>query len=512
MIWLGNMMSEAVRRPKAGPVLPSAKADLRPRAPTLPLPKGRGEESGAGIPFHPLADIFPLMEGAAFDELVQGIREDGFRMGEEIVLLDGMILDGRNRYRAAVAAGLFPADVNPKTRWEFVVFSSGDGMDGVFPQHEVEQGPLAFVIAKNVHRRHLDESQRAMVASKIETLKHGQRKDLAEDGSAGDRQANLPVVSRGEAAKLMNVSPRSVTSAAVVRDHAEPELRQAVERGQLAVSAAAKASTLAPEQQREIAVAAGEGRSNAVATVIKQGARSAREALLGARIRALPEAKFGVILADPEWDRTVYSNVTGMNKHAANHYPVSSDEVIAARDVASIAAEDCVLGLWCTETWRGEAVLRAWGFEPKADFVWVKDIVEVSIDGVLAAAGIAAAAAPTPSLPLKKGESDTPRRLLSVIGNAGTGFWNRDRHETLLIGTKGKPPCPAPGTQGDSVWFAARPRDAEGKVIHSAKPECCVEWFEKHFPSVPKIELNRRGAARPGWSAWGNEVVGAAAE
>jgi len=40
---------------------------------------------------------------------------------------------------------------------------------------------------------------------------------------------------------------------------------------------------------------------------------------------------------------------------------------------------------------------------------------------------------------------------------------------------------------------------------HSAKPERFLELIEGHFPTLPKIELNRRVAARPGWDAWGNE-------
>lgn len=41
---------------------------------------------------------------------------------------------------------------------------------------------------------------------------------------------------------------------------------------------------------------------------------------------------------------------------------------------------------------------------------------------------------------------------------------------------------------------------------HSKKPECFLEVLEQYFPTLPKIELNRRGPVRPGWSAWGNEV------
>jgi N6-adenosine-specific RNA methylase IME4 len=86
----------------------------------------------------------------------------------------------------------------------------------------------------------------------------------------------------------------------------------------------------------------------------------------------------------------------------------------------------------------------------------------------------------------------------------GTGYWNREKHELLLIGTRGKVPCPAPGTQWSSLLLAPRGE-------HSAKPEAFLKMIEQYFPTLPKIELNRRGPARPGWDSWGNETEDAAA-
>ncbi len=190
--------------------------------------------------------------------------------------------------------------------------------------------------------------------------------------------------------------------------------------------------------------------------------REQRESDLALQQMALPDRRYGVIIADPEWRFEPYSRESGMDRAADNHYPTSVTDMIAARDVGSIAADDCVLFLWATVPMLRDAlrVMEAWGFEYKSHAIW--DKVHI-----------------------------------------GTGYWFRNRHELLLVGTKGDIPAPAMGEQFASVMTIARKE-------HSAKPEQFLELIEQYFPNLPKIELNRRGPARPGWDAWGNEALQAA--
>jgi ParB-like chromosome segregation protein Spo0J len=228
---------------------------------------------------HPYADILPLLEGEAFAALVTDIKANGLM--EPITVHDGRILDGRNRWNACKAAGVEP---------RFLEFDGDD--------------PLAFVLSLNLHRRHLSESQRGMVAARIETTKHGERADRARD-------ANLHVLSRADAAKRLNVSSRTVASAAAVRDHASPELIKAVEQDKIAVSVAAELAT-APEAIQRQAVAE-PGRAH---ILVKQAARAERESELGAKQLALPAKRFGVVYADPPWRFEVYSEDTGQGRAA----------------------------------------------------------------------------------------------------------------------------------------------------------------------------------------------------
>jgi hypothetical protein len=173
------------------------------------------------LSIHHLADVFPPMREEELKALTDDIRLNG--LSDPIVLLDGKILDGRNRYRACTDIG-----IKPITRdWD----GGGD--------------PLDYVVSKNLHRRHLNQAQRAMVADKIATLRLGANQHMKEG-------AQICAPSQEEAAKRMNVSRRSVQNARFVHEHGIPELQAAVESGRVSVSAASEIAKLKKARQQQI--------------------------------------------------------------------------------------------------------------------------------------------------------------------------------------------------------------------------------------------------------------------
>ena len=180
----------------------------------------------ATIEFHPIANCWRLMDEDEFKALCDDIEANGLL--EDIVRFEGKVLDGRNRYNACIKVGTEPR------------FTDWNGECGT---------PKAFVISMNLARRHLTTSQRAMVAADLVTLDHG------GDRKSENQDANLHLdpVTQKEAAKLVNVSTRSVADAFKVKRGGSNELVEAVNTGDVSVSQAAKiAAKPAAEQKKEV--------------------------------------------------------------------------------------------------------------------------------------------------------------------------------------------------------------------------------------------------------------------
>jgi len=115
--------------------------------------------SNADLKFHPLANDFPLLEGQEFDDLVADIKAHGLH--EPIVIFQGQILDGRNRYRACEAAG--------------VTYVADNILDPGFDA-------VAYVVSKNIHRRHLKpEKRNELIAELLKLNPHKSDRQFAKE-------------------------------------------------------------------------------------------------------------------------------------------------------------------------------------------------------------------------------------------------------------------------------------------------------------------------------------------
>lgn len=166
---------------------------------------------------HPLATIFPQITGEVFDGLVESIRTEGLR--DPITLLDGRILDGRNRASACAKAGVLPRF----EEWR----PAGDG-----------DTPEKFVIARNLYRRHLNDSQRAMVAARLADHPGGNAPGVAKRDSGK--------VTKSDAARMLGVPKSHVRMARDVLKHGDPETIAKVDAGQMKVGAAQREAVHGP--------------------------------------------------------------------------------------------------------------------------------------------------------------------------------------------------------------------------------------------------------------------------
>ena len=149
---------------------------------------------------HEAANLFPMITGEAWDRFVADIKEHGQR--EPIIVHDGAILDGRNRAKACAELGIEP------------IYREWSGSGSI----------TAWVLSTNLHRRHLDASQLAMVAARALPLfeREARERQVAAGGDRRSVSANLreAVEAKGKAteaaAATVNVSPRLVEHAAKV--------------------------------------------------------------------------------------------------------------------------------------------------------------------------------------------------------------------------------------------------------------------------------------------------------
>ena len=245
------------------------------------------------------------MSDGDFNGLVRSIRAVGLL--EPIALWRGQVIYGRHRLRACLEAGVEPS----------------------YTHLDRDDDPLRYAIARNVTRRRLEASQRAIIAHRLS--------DRSGPGSGAGH------ITQSEAAGLLGVSRRSVTNAGRVLSEngaAVPAVRRAVEEGLVTVSDAARVLDQPSGVQEEALERVSKGEDRTLA-----GAARRVNSLLGeTKDAAVREANLALTLDETATlrsgavSRLVQRVEAGTVDAVITHPPHDAGFLLALSDLASFAA------------------------------------------------------------------------------------------------------------------------------------------------------------------------------
>lgn len=285
--------------------------------------------------FHPVANIFPLLQGEEYESLKSDIAKNG--LIEPIWLHpDGRIVDGRNRWRACVET-----NTNAK-------FETWNGQGSL----------IEFVISLNLHRRHLDSSQCAAIALDVlpmledearerQRLAGGDRKseDYQKSVSQKIDEAISQPKSTQQAAQLFQTNRQYVSDAKRIKEQA-PIIFEQIKNGNLTI----------PQAKQEIA----------------------RQRIPEPAITPiLPTGKYRCIVIDPPWPMKKIEREERPNQGIELDYPTMSLEEIEVLPVADLADPNgCHLYLWVTQKYlpAGLELVKKWGFNYQCLMTWRKNV------------------------------------------------------------------------------------------------------------------------------------------
>ncbi len=164
----------------------------------------------ASLKAHPFAALFPHLPPEELAHLARDIKERGLL--EPIILYQGLILDGRNRYRACQLAGVKPRleEFDPKS---------------------AKRTPEEYVLSRNLRRRHLSIGQKAAIA--LDWSEQMQFHPVPEKNKGRGRPKG-PV---SEAAKHVGVNEQRVFEVRQIRD-TNLRLYEEVKTGRRSLNAA----------------------------------------------------------------------------------------------------------------------------------------------------------------------------------------------------------------------------------------------------------------------------------
>ena len=283
--------------------------------------------------------LIPALTAEEFKQLEENILKDGIR--DPLVLWNGYLIDGHNRYQIAFKHGLEYKTIDKEFKDESQV--------------------KEWMINNQFGRRNLSNYQRSVLALELESVFSKRAKK--QQGQRNDIKPTLaeskPIETRKELAKVANVSHGTLDKVKKIQAVATPEVKAQLSTGEVSINQVYQ--DIKKDEKKEI-------RDKKIEEI---------KFKIETENLSLKNKKYHVIAIDPPW---AYSEKGGFSSDDYNSqsnrgavdYPTLSVEQIKKIELPE--AEDCVLFLWTTHAFLKDSfeILNEWGYNYKATLVWDK--------------------------------------------------------------------------------------------------------------------------------------------
>jgi N6-adenosine-specific RNA methylase IME4 len=286
--------------------------------------------------------LIPALSSDEFMQLEANCIREGIR--DAIIIWQGVIIDGHNRYEIATKHGL-------KYKTEEKVFES---------ENDVKE----WMINNQFGRRNLSNYQRSVLALQLEEVFREKAKEKQKESGGAVKQisAEPPIETRKELAKVANVSHDTIAKVKKIEAVATPEVKAQLSTGEISINQAYQ--EIKKEEKKEHLE---QKKKEYIERIEKNKNNDFKVDIFNT------DKKFRVIYADPAWSYNDKQNTPQLGG-ASKHYNTMSISELCELPVKEVSEIDSILFLWVTSPLLEDAfkVINSWGFKYKTSFIWDK--------------------------------------------------------------------------------------------------------------------------------------------
>lgn len=283
------------------------------------------------------SSLIPKLKVEEYLALEDSVLSEGLR--EPILVWDGIIIDGHNRYRICQDNGI-------EIRIQDIEFMSR------------EQAKI-WIIKNQLARRNLNDYQRSALRLKQKAVFADKAKE--NQGTRTDILTTLsksiePVNTRQEIAELAGVSEGTMAKVGKIEKEATPEQKERLEKGEASIN---QVYTEIRREEKEQA---------------RERCRQQNQDMIDKApdIQSM-QGKFSTILIDPPWDWGDEGDIDQFGRAKPTYQTISMGRLLEL-PVGDLADLDCHLYLWITNRSlpKGFGLIEKWGFRYITCLTWCK--------------------------------------------------------------------------------------------------------------------------------------------